>query len=123
MFGLLNRRLNVVGFAPSFSFILAVCMDSINLTRPVCFGYLVLKKSNGPKLARALRSKPIIIPTVFPNIDTAPVCTVINVFSVPPMLRVLTRELIAIFAAPSAEHCVGQLVFESLCCCYSYCQE
>src|SRR5262249_12546637 len=117
-----DYRLNVVSFAPSFTFALAICMDSINVTGSGCFGWLVLEKLDGCKLARAPRSEPIIVPTVFPNVDAASVSAVFDVFSTPPMLRVLIRKLPAPLTAPSAEHCVGQFgYFSSLRC--PCCQE
>jgi len=108
MSGLDNYSLNVVSFAPSFSTILAVCVDSINVTGSICLGWFVLEKLDGYKLARTLRSEPIIIPAVFAHMDATTVRAVIAVFSTPPMLRVpLVSKMVAVLAAPSAEHCVG----------------
>src|SRR5262245_42416230 len=114
-----NYSLNVVSFAPSFSTILAVCVDPINVTGSICLGWFVLEKLDGYKLARTLRSEPSVIPAVFAHTDATTVRAVVVVVVssiTPPMLCVpLVSKMVAVLAAPSAEHCVGQFDLGALC--------
>src|SRR5262249_19712556 len=69
------------------------------------------------KLARTLRSEPSVIPAVFAHTDATTVRAVVVVVVssiTPPMLCVpLVSKMVGVLAAPSAEHCVGQLGYLS----------
>jgi hypothetical protein len=73
------------------------------------FKFAMTAKFDQSELTRALRPKPVIIPTVFANLYATTVSAGIDtILGAPPVARAIIRKLPTPLTAPIAEHRVGQ---------------